>query len=138
MNIHNVGGTPGGLKTFLVGIIMVVVGGYLLLDHVQVHGGYWHSNWFGSGYGTSFGVTLIPLLFGIGLLFANGKSIAGKVLTAGGALVILTGIIANLELHFRRTSLWNVLTMLILIVGGIGLVVRSVMPMEPRARNQPD
>lgn len=129
MDIQNVGGSPGGMKTFLLGIIMLVVGGYLLFHQVDVHGGYWRFRSLGSGGGTSFGITLIPLLFGVGILFVNGQSLVGRILTAGGALVILVGIIVNLDIHFRRTSLWNTLTMLILIVGGIGLIVRAVMPM---------
>lgn len=137
MDIHNVGGTPGGTKTFLLGLIMLVVGGYLLFNQVQVNGGYWRFSLFGQGYGTSFGITLIPLLFGIGILFGNGKSLVGRGLTALGFLAILVGIIANLDIHFRQTSLWNTLTMLILIVGGMGLVIRSVMPMEQKAPQAP-
>jgi hypothetical protein len=133
MNIHNVGGTPGGTKTFFLGIIMLVVGGYLLFNHVTVGGGYWNFSFFGQSAGTSFGITLIPLLFGIGILFANGKSIVGRILTGAGFLMIVVGIIANLDIHFRRTSLFNTLVMLVLIVGGIGLVARSVMPMERKS-----
>jgi hypothetical protein len=128
MDIRNVGGTPGGTRTFLLGLVMVIIGGYLLFDHVQVHGGFW--NWRGiGGYGQSFGITLIPLLLGIAILFANGKSFVGRFLTAGGFLIIIVGIIANLNIHFQRTSLFNTLVMLVLLVGGIGLIVRSVMPM---------
>lgn len=137
MDIRNVGGTPGGTRTFLLGIIMVVIGGYLLFNQVSVHGGYWHWNFIGSS-GTSFGITLIPMLLGIGILFANGKSIVGRVLTGIGALMIVVGIIVNLDIHFQRTSLLNTLIMLVLLVGGLGLVVRSVMPMtrEP-AKDEP-
>ncbi len=130
MDIHNVGGTPGGTRTFLLGIIMLVVGGYLLFNQVQVNGGYWRFSMFGQGYGTSFGITLIPLLFGIGILFSNGKSLIGRALTALGFLAILVGIIVNLDIHFRQTSLWNTLTMLVLIVGGLGLIIRSIAPMQ--------
>lgn len=128
LDIRNVGGTPGGTKTFLLGIIMLCIGGYLVLTQVTVHGGYWH--W--SGYdnaGRNFGITLIPLLLGIGILFANGKSIIGRVLTALSALVILVGIVANLDITFKQTSMFNMLVMFIMLVGGIGLIVRSVMPM---------
>ncbi|MBL9016090.1 MAG: hypothetical protein JNL83_18025 [Myxococcales bacterium] len=134
MDIHNVGGTPGGTKTFLLGLIMLVVGGYLLFNHVQVHGGYWRFSLFGQGYGTSFGITLLPLLFGVGILFGNGKSLVGRGLTALGFLLILVGIIANLDIHFQRTSLFNTLSMLILIVGGIGLIVRSTMAMQQQPK----
>ncbi len=128
MDIHNAGGTPGGARTFLLGLVMTVIGGYLLLDHVQVYGGFWRWGGIG-GYGSSFGITLIPLLLGIAILFVNGRSLAGRLLVGGGTLVIVVGIIANLDIHFRQTSLFNTLVMLILLVGGIGLVVRAVMPM---------
>ncbi|MBA3499658.1 MAG: hypothetical protein H0T65_04765 [Deltaproteobacteria bacterium] len=140
--MRNVGGTPGGTRTFLLGIVMIIIGGYLLFDHVQVHGGFW--NWRGiGGYGQSFGIVLIPMLLGVAILFVNGKSLAGRILTGGGLLLILVGIIANLNIHFRGTSLFNTLVMLVLLVGGIGLVVRSVLPMgeqplpEPRDPREP-
>lgn len=140
MDIQNVGGTPGGARTFLLGMIMAIAGGYLLFHQVQVNGGYW--NWDGlGGAGRSFGITLLPLLFGVGILFVNGKSFAGRFLTFGGMLVIVAGVIANLDIHFQQTSLWNTLIMLVLLVGGIGLIVRSVLPMmkqgdaPPRARD---
>lgn len=128
MDIRNVGGTPGGTRTFFLGLVMFIAGGYLLFDHVQVHGGWWHWRGIG-GYGQSFGLTLIPLLLGVGILFVNGKSFIGRILTFGGFLIIVVGIIANLNIHFRQTSLFNTLLMLVLLVGGIGLIVRSVMPM---------
>jgi hypothetical protein len=135
MDMRNVGGTPGGTKAFLLGLVMLLAGGYLLFDHVQVGGGFWHWGRLG-GRSTSFGITLIPLLFGVGILFVNGKSFAGRFLVGAGLLVILVGIIANLDIQFHQTSLFNMLVMLVLIVGGIGLIIRSVMPMtrEPAKR----
>lgn len=136
MDIHNVGGTPGGTRTFLLGLVLVAIGGYLLFNQVHVNGGYWRWNGLG-GYGTNFGITLIPLLLGIGILFVNGKSLAGRVLTGLGALIILLGIIVNLDIHFQQTSLFNTLLMLVLLVAGIGLVVRSVMPMQNKLPQPP-
>lgn len=133
MDMQSVGGTPGGMRTFLLGLAMSIIGGYLLLQHVQVTGGYWYFGWMG-GYGRSFGMTLIPLLFGVGILFFDGRSFIGRVLTAGGALIILAGIIMNLDIHFQQTSLYSLLVMLVLLVGGIGLIVRAALPMEPRKR----
>lgn len=129
MDIRNPGGTPGGMRAFMLGLVMAVVGGYLLLQQVSVNGGYWYFGWLG-GYGSSFGITLLPLLFGIGILFYDGRSVIGRLLTAAGALVIVAGIIANLQIHFRTTSLFELLVMLVLLIGGIGLIIRAVLPME--------
>ncbi len=137
MDMRNVGGTPGGMRTFLLGIIMVCVGGYLLMNQVTVHGGFWNFGFIG-GYGRSFGITLIPFLFGVGILFFDGRSFAGRFLTGAGALFILAGVIANLDIHFRQTSLFNTLVMLILLVGGTGLIVRAVLPMEKKQRSSRD
>jgi hypothetical protein len=131
VDLRNIGGTPGGTRTFFLGLGMTVVGAYLLLRQVTVTGGYWHFSYFG-GSGGSFGVSLIPLLLGVGILFYDGRSLPGRVLTGVGALIIVTGILANLDVQIRDTSLFNLLLMLVLLVGGVGLVVRAVLPMEAR------
>lgn len=131
-DLRNVGGTRGGLGTFVVGLAMTVIGGYLLMDQVSVHGGYWQ--WGGYGGTRSFGLTLIPLLFGVGILFFDGNSKIGWVLASVGALIILAGIITNLDISFRQTSLFNTLLMLGLLVGGMGLVARSVFPVGGEAQ----
>lgn len=115
------GGTPGGLGEFLLGLGLVVAGGYLILNQVGVGGGTWTL----FGY-NAFGLSLVPLLLGIGLLFFNGKSIPGWFLTGAGAIIIFVGIIANLQIFFRPTSLFNTLMMLGLLAAGIGLVARSL------------
>jgi len=115
------GGTPGGLGSFFLGLIMTVAGGYLLTNQVMVSSGAWYL-W---GY-NAFGLSLLPLLLGFGLLFFNGRSFAGWFLTGAGAVIIFVGILAHLEIYFRPTSLFNTLLMLVLLVGGLGLVARSL------------
>lgn len=119
--MRGAGGTPGGLGTFLAGSAMVVAGGYLLLTRVTVTSGLWQF-W---GY-NAFGLSLVPLLLGIGLLFFDGRSIVGWALTAAGALIILVGIIANMHVYFRPTSLFDTLLILGLLAGGLGFVARSL------------
>jgi uncharacterized protein len=115
------GGTSGGVGTFFAGAAMVLAGGYLLLTSVSVvSGGYMFY-----GY-NAFGLSLVPLLVGIGIPFYNGRSVPGWLLTAAGALIIVVGIVANLHLHIRPTSLFDTLIMLGLLAGGLGLVVRSL------------
>ncbi|HEX4604046.1 MAG TPA: hypothetical protein VH724_08650 [Candidatus Angelobacter sp.] len=120
-SLSDVGGTPGGLGEFALGFIMTCVGGYLLSNQVTVMGSYW-SFWGGS----SFGVTLIPLLLGVAILFFNGRSTIGWMVTAAGALFILAGVIANMHIYFQPTTLMNTLIMLVLLVGGLGLIAKSM------------
>jgi hypothetical protein len=121
--LSDVGGTPGGLGEFLIGFAMICVGAYLLTNQVMVAGSYWN---FGGA--NTFGITLIPMLFGIGLLFWNGRSVIGWLLTAGGALFIFAGVLANMHIYFRPTSLFNTVIMLVLVVGGLGLIARAMLP----------
>jgi hypothetical protein len=115
------GGTPGGLGEFFSGLAMAIAGGYLLLQQVTVSSGMWQL-W---GY-NAFGLSLVPLLIGIVMLFFDGKSKLGWLLTGGGALIILVGIITNLTIFFRPTSLFNTLVILVLLFGGVGLIARSL------------
>jgi len=119
----DVGGTPGGLGHFLLGFAMTCVGGYLLTNQVMVGSGYW--NFYGNN---TFGIKLLPMLIGIGMLFFSGRSTIGWLLTAGGALFILAGVIANLHVYFQPTSLFNTIVMLVLLAGGIGLIARALRP----------
>jgi hypothetical protein len=115
------GGTPGGMGQFLGGLALVIGGGYLVLNQVTVTSGFWQL----FGY-SAFGLSLIPLLIGIGALFFNGKSVVGWGLTLGGALIILLGVLTHMQIFFRPTSLFNTLLMLGALAGGIGLVARSL------------
>src|SRR5258708_1776860 len=117
--IPGAGGTKGGIGLFLFGLGMAVAGAYLLTNQVTVTSGFWH--W---GSYNAFGLSLIPLVLGIGLLFFNGRSIAGWLLTFAGAIIIFVGILTNLDIYFRPTSLFNTVLMLVLLAGGIGLVAR--------------
>jgi hypothetical protein len=115
------GGTPGGLGQFFLGLAMAVAGAYILTSRVTVSGGYWS---FG-GY-NSFGLSLLPLVFGIGILFFNGRSKVGWLLLFAGAVIIVAGVLLNLSVYLQPTSLFNTIGMFTLLAGGIGLVARSL------------
>ena len=119
------GGTPGGAGEFLLGLLMVGLGIYMVFDRVTVHTSFWR--FFGSP-GASFGVMLVPLLLGFGMLAYNGKSIFGWAFAAGGIGLILAGILMNLDIYFQPTSLTATIIMFGLIAGGLGLFARSLRP----------
>jgi hypothetical protein len=68
------------------------------------------------------------MLFGVAIVFWNGRSVIGWLLTVAGALFILAGIIANMHIYFQPTSLFNTMVMLILLVGGLALIARAIKP----------
>jgi len=127
--VRGVGGTRGGFGLFFGGLLMAGIGAYLLLNQVEVTTAGW-TLW---GY-NAFGLSLVPLLIGIGFLFYNGKSAAGWILTCLGAGIIFAGILMRLDIYFRHTTLYNTLLMLILLAGGLGLIFRSLRasPPEPQ------
>jgi hypothetical protein len=117
------GGTPGGVGEFLIGLAMAVAGAYMLTQQVTVTSGFW-TLWGHS----AFGLSLLPLVVGVGILFYNGKSIAGWLLTFSGVVIIFAGVLMNLQIFFQPTSLFNTIVMLVLLAGGVGLVARSLRP----------
>jgi hypothetical protein len=122
------GGTEGGVLQFFVGLAMAVGGAYLLTQRVTVTSGFWR--FFG---GHTFGLSLLPLVVGAGVLFYDGRSRLGQALTAGGALIVLLGILMNLRVYLEPTSLFDTLLMLVLLAGGLGLLARSLRPQPPPA-----
>ena len=123
--MRGAGGTPGGLGEFLLGLGLIVAGGYLFMQQVVVSSGHW-TLW---GY-DAFGLSLVPFLIGLGVVFYNGKSVLGWFLVSAGILIVVAGIIANLRVYFAATSLYNTLAMLGMIAIGVGLVARSVREHE--------
>jgi len=119
--MRGAGGTQGGVGQFFLGLAMAVAGGYLITDRVTVTSGFW--SYFG---GHTFGLSLLPMLVGTGFLFFDGASRVGWVLTLGGALVILLGVLTNLRIYFEPTSLFHTLIMFVLLAGGLGLLARSL------------
>jgi hypothetical protein len=119
------GGTPGGLGEALIGLAMTAIGIYMVFDRVTVHTSFWR---FYGGPGTSFGLTMLPLLIGIGVLFFNGRSVLGWLLTAAGVALILVGVLMNLDIYFRPTSLWATIVMFGLIAGGLGVFAKGLRP----------
>src|SRR3954447_6017001 len=121
-------GTPGGISAFFTGLALLVGGGYLVLNQVQVTSSF---AFFGVGGPGGFGLTLLPLLFGVGVLFFDGKSKPGWFLSIAGALATLAAILMSLSISWQSTTLFNTLVMFGLLASGVGLVLRSLRPYPP-------
>jgi hypothetical protein len=113
---------PGGI----VGLLMLAGGGYLLLQNIVVgsFGLFGYPLYNAWGVQLTSGYALIPLLFGIGLIFYGWRWL-GWTLTACSAVAIFFGVLAELRLSFRTMSLFELLVILTLIAGGVGLLLRA-------------
>src|SRR5438105_1817997 len=114
-----------GLGTLVLGLILAAAGTYFLTNQVQVGAGPFGGwAWFGP---SSFGLLLVPLLLGVGLLCFNQRSPIGRVLVGVGAVLLLASVLDTLRITFRPTSLFNTLMMLGLSVAGVGLMARALL-----------
>lgn len=122
------GGTKGGTGRFLTGLVMMVAGGYLFLDAVRVTHGF-HMGYrlysFG-GFRLTGGMVLIPLIFGIGIIFYNSKNILGWLLSSASLIMLVFGIISSINFRLRSMSSFELIIIIVLAVGGLGLFLSSL------------
>ncbi|MCU0589169.1 MAG: hypothetical protein MUF52_13570 [Syntrophobacteraceae bacterium] len=126
--MRGAGGTEGGIGRFFIGLIMMMAGGYLLLHNIQVSFG------FGLGYrmfdfygmGITSGMVMFPFMFGVGLIFYNSGSVLGWLLTLATLVMLIFGVIAQTSFHLRNMTAFELLTILVLLVGGLGLFLSSL------------
>lgn len=122
------GGTDGGTGAFLIGLIMMVGGGYLLLNGIVVRPNFgMGSRVFGVGGVTiTSGMVLIPFMFGVGMIFYNSKNWFGWGIAAASLVALVFGVIANMTMELNRMSAFDLIVILVLFVGGLGLFLRSL------------
>jgi hypothetical protein len=117
----NVGGTPGGLGEFLIGLVLMIVGFYMIFTNTVVFTSFWHFH----GYNL-LGPLIIVFMIGLVFLCINGRSWIGGTLCCAAILALTVGIIMHLRFHFRSMTLLSALVMFGLPAVGFGLIVRAL------------
>lgn len=122
------GGTDGGIGGFVLGFAMFCAGAYLLLNGIIVRPvfGFGAAMYRIGTFPITTGMILIPFMFGVGIIFYSGRNLAGWALAIGSVIALIVGVIANTQLQFARMSAFELLVILILLVGGIALFLRSL------------
>ena len=111
---------------------MMCVGFYLLLQSIVVTqnfgwgGGLYHLPVFGNAVPVTGGMILIPLMAGVGMIFFNARNLIGWALAVGSLAALIAGVIASLQFTVRNLSLFDMIVMLVLCMGGTGLFLRSL------------
>ncbi|MES2743598.1 MAG: hypothetical protein V4754_21970 [Pseudomonadota bacterium] len=137
--MNGAGGTSGGSGQFLLGLVMMCGGFYLLLNAIVVSSSFGLSTRLfgvGAGYGITGGMMLIPLMIGIGMLFYNAKSFLGWMIAIGSFAALIAGVVASVNMNLRTMSAFELIVILVLAIGGLGLFLRSLKP-APRAATGP-
>ena len=130
--MRGAGGTPGGTGPFWLGFVMMCAGFYMLLSSVSVRSsfGFRHSLYNISAFGGNFGVTggmiLVPFILGIGLIFYDRRNFAGWLLAIGSVAAFIVGVIASVNFTVHRITAFELIMMLVLSFGGLGLFLRSL------------
>ncbi len=120
----------GSAGTVILGFIMMCAGFYLLLESIVVTQTYFLGTGlyhFSAMGGTSItgGMLLVPLIFGIGILFYNTSSLLGWALALGSLSAIVIGVIVNTHLALRSMSLFELIGIFVLSIGGLGVFLRG-------------
>lgn len=108
---------------FFIGLVMMVVGGYLFMQNVEVTTA---SIFRFSLWGRRMdGLIFIPLIASIVFLFFKYNTVS-KICCLLSMLIIIANVLMNLEIWWNATSLFATIVIFILMFGGLGLVMRTV------------
>jgi len=124
------GGNSGGEGNFFLGLLMMIAGGYLFLRSVHVD----HYLSMGAGlfhvgnFQITNGMVLVPFIFGVGMIFYNSKNIFGWILFYASIIALVFGIITSISFSLQGMSAFDLITVIVLFVGGFGLFLRSLKP----------
>ena len=127
--MNGAGGTSGGVGKFLLGLTMMVGGFYLLLNSIRVtsHFGFGMSLYsYGGHFSITSGMVMIPFMLGIGMIFYNGRSIIGWLLAGGSLVALVFGVISSIQFRFASMSAFDLIVILVLSIGGLGLFLASL------------
>lgn len=126
--MRGAGGTSGGVGTFFIGLAMMCGGFYMLLNAIKITSsfGFGYSMYRMGGVNLTSGMVMIPLIFGVGILFYNAKNWIGWLLTFGSLIALVFGVISSIQFRFAHMSAFDLIVILVLSFGGLGLFLRSL------------
>ena len=78
--------------------------------------------------GLTGGMILIPLIIGVCMVFYNARSYLGWLIAVASFGALVFGVIASVSLNLRTMTAFELLTILTLAFGGLGLFLNSLRP----------
>ena len=71
-------------------------------------------------------MVLVPFIFGVGIIFFDSKNPIGWILAGASLVMLLFGIISTIDFRLRRMSAFELMTILTLFIGGLGLMFSAL------------
>ncbi len=132
--MRGAGDSSGGIGLFLVGLVMMCGGFYLLLNAISVTSNFslGYRLYNVGGMGITGGTILIPLIFGIGIIFYNARNLLGWLLTLGSLTALIFGVLSSVRFNLRTMTTFDLLVILVLAIGGLGLFLRSLKAIDAK------
>ncbi len=113
---------------FMLGVIMLSGGLYLFLQSVHVHFGFNQPLYRmgNTNLSVTTGFIFIPFMLGVGMIFYNSKNLAGWIITLGSVAALVFGIVSSTQMSLRNMNAFQLMVILVLMVGGLGLFLSSL------------
>ena len=111
------------LMQFVGGVIMLVVGLYILSQKVMVSSSYGFFSMWGGRF--SSGLIMVPLIIGVVWMFATGGSFVSKVF-------------ASTRIWLVSITMYEWVLILVLIFGGAGLVAKVLFANNKSEKSKKD
>ena len=126
--MRGAGGSQGGEWQFLIGIVMMIAGFYLLFNAIAIETRFGLGmRLYGiGGVGITSGMLMIPFIGGIVSIFYKASNPVGWLLSVGSLIAMVVGVLANSQFSFRAMSAFDLIVILILAFGGLGLFLKSL------------
>lgn len=116
---------PNETKEFVIGILLLGLGLFMLAMKTRVHTGFWGYGFRIWNFNIPSGTVVIPLIIGIVWYVINPKSILSKIVIALGSIFIVASIIMSVSITFTSTTLFEYILMLLLSAVGLGLILKT-------------
>ena len=126
--MRGAGGSNGGEFSFLIGLAMMIAGFYLLLNSIVISTSFgFGMRLYGvGGLGITSGMLMIPFIFGVVFIFYNSRNYVGWFLCVGSLIALIVGVLASAQFRLASMSSFDLLLILVLSFGGLGIFLRSL------------
>ncbi len=119
-------GTKSDGAEFIIGVILLAAGLFMLSKKVVVTTGWGWGMWTIGSFSINSGTVVIPLIISIIWYVVSPKSKFAKLFIWISVIFIILSIIMSVSLYFTSTSLFDYILIIGMCSIGLGLILRTL------------